>query len=161
MAKHIRYSREFKEALVGKIVNRGNATVAEVCATAGIRPTTAYRWQVCAIIPSMKTSAKARKWSAHEKLNALCATQSGVDGETGAYLRQEGLHSHQVQEWREQALLALGPALRPSAAKDQRDQRIQQLEREILRKDKALAEASALLILQKKIDLIWGAEDPK
>lgn len=46
---------------------------------------------------------------------------------------------------------------------DERDEKIKDLERELRRKDKALAEASALLILQKKIDLIWGnkGEDEK
>jgi len=43
--------------------------------------------------------------------------------------------------------------------KDERDEKIKKLEREILRKDKALAEASALLILQKKVNLIWGDND--
>jgi hypothetical protein len=47
-------------------------------------------------------------------------------------------------------------ATSPTPKKDTRDETIRQLEREILRKDKALAEASALLILQKKVDLIWG-----
>jgi hypothetical protein len=45
---------------------------------------------------------------------------------------------------------------RPTCAKDARDETIRLLEREILRKDTALAEASALLILQEKVDLIWG-----
>ena len=56
--------------------------------------------------------------------------------------------------WRAEVLEHL--ATRPMPKKDARDETIRQLEREILRKDKALAQASALLILQKKVELIWG-----
>jgi transposase-like protein len=109
----------------------------------------------------MKTKTKNRKWSAQEKFQALSVTLSASESETGAYLRQEGLHSQQLAEWRCQALTALESTAERSSAKDPRDERIKQLEREVLRKDKALAEASALLILQKKTNLIWGDEDPK
>ena len=33
-----------------------------------------------------------------------------------------------------------------------------QLEKELLRKDRALAEAAALLVLQKKLHALWGDE---
>ena len=76
-----------------------------------------------------------------------------------AYLRREGLHSHQLQEWREEVLKGLQSAPRKlQSKKDERDEKIKSLEHELRRKDKALAEASALLILQKKIDLIWGSK---
>ena len=38
-------------------------------------------------------------------------------------------------------------------------QRIRQLERELHRKDKALAEVAALLALKKKVNEIWGDGD--
>jgi transposase-like protein len=164
MGQYRTYSPEFKEALITKIMNRGSSTVAEVCETVGVRPTTAHRWQklaIAPITPSMKTKTKNRKWSAQEKFQALSVTLSASESETGAYLRQEGLHSQQLAEWRCQALTALESTAERSSAKDPRDERIKQLEREVLRKDKALAEASALLILQKKTNLIWGDEDPK
>ena len=164
MGQYRIYSREFKEALVTKIMNRGSSTRAEVCETAGIRPTTAHRWQKLAITPitpGMKTKIKNKRWSAQEKFKAVGATMFASEGETGAYLRQEGLHSQQLEEWRCQALTALEPPAARSNTKDPRDERIKQLEREVLRKDKALSEASALLILQKKTNLIWGDEDPK
>lgn len=67
------------------------------------------------------------------------------------------MYSHQITAWRAEILAHF--AARPTLKKDARDETIRQLEREILRKDKALAEASALLILQKKVDLIWGSRD--
>ncbi|MEI2420412.1 hypothetical protein V6O07_09065 [Arthrospira platensis SPKY2] len=37
--------------------------------------------------------------------------------------------------------------------------KLQELEREVRRKDKALAETAALLVLQKKLQAIWGDKE--
>ena len=159
------YSQEFKDAVVTKIMNRGDSTVAEVCAKEGIRQSSAYRWMTCDTVPAMKNKAKAKKWTAKEKLQAVNETAGLDESEIGIYLRKVGLHSQQLDEWRSQILASLEPA---RSGKDERDERIRQLEgdvrrveSEVRRKDKALAEASALLILQKKANLIWGDGDPK
>ena len=112
----------------------------------------------------MAKQKTAKKWTAEEKLKAINETHAMSEEELGAFLRREGLHSHQLQEWREEVLKGLESAPRKSLSKkDERDEKIKTLERELRRKDKALAEASALLILEKKIDLIWGkkGEDEK
>ena len=94
------------------------------------------------------------KWTPEAKLKAIVETTNLVDTELGHYLRKEGLYSNQVTEWR--AAFIEKMALQPKFKRDERDDVIRSLEREILRKDKALAEASALLILEKKVALIWG-----
>jgi transposase-like protein len=109
----------------------------------------------------MKNKTSAKKWSPKEKLKAVTETQSMSEGEIGIYLRREGLHSQQLNDWRSQVLTSLEVSPKTIAAKDGRDAQIKDLEREILRKDKALAEAAALLILQKKVDLIWGGGGQK
>jgi transposase-like protein len=79
------------------------------------------------------------------------------DAELGEFLRRKGLHEAQLTQWRQSALEALGggkPA-RPSSE----SRRVRELEKEVLRKDKALAEAAALLVLQKKIRSLWGDAD--
>jgi len=85
----------------------------------------------------------------------------GVQPELGELLRKEGLYSHQIDEWKADIVKALTPKVGRPRVKDDRDQRIKELERDVHRKDKALAEASALLILQKKVNLIWGDEGQK
>ena len=100
-------------------------------------------------------------WTAEAKLKAIVETAGLAEPELGLYLRREGLYSHQITAWRAEILAHF--ATRPIPKKDARDETIRQLERELLRKDKALAEASALRILQKKVDVIWGngREDAK
>jgi hypothetical protein len=93
-------------------------------------------------------------WTAEAKLKALVETTGLAEDELGLYLRREGVYAHQITAWRAEVIAHF--ETRPTWAKDVRDETIRQLEREILRKDNALAEASALLILQKKVDLIWG-----
>jgi transposase len=158
------YSKEFKEAIVSKIVNRRNQTVAEVCEAEGIGQSTAANWLRNATLSPMSKKTKSKKWSAKEKLKAIGETLSASDVELGSYLRKEGLHSQQLKEWQEQALSSLESTSRPSPSHEEYERLLKENKdqaREILRKDKALAEASALLILQKKIALIWGNEDPK
>jgi len=155
------FSQEFKDAIITKIVNRGSKSVVQVCAEEGISLSTAYGWLSRDTLPSMKNKTSAKKWSPKEKLKAVTETQSMSEGEIGIYLRREGLHSQQLNDWRSQVLMSLEVSPKTFAAKDGRDAQIKDLEREILRKDKALAEAAALLILQKKVDLIWGGGGQK
>ena len=93
-------------------------------------------------------------------MNAVSDLRHATEAEVGEYLRREGLYAAELEEWKGQMMASL-EAKSKAPSKDERDEKIKQLEREILRKDKALAEASALLILQKKAALIWGGEDPK
>jgi transposase len=152
-----RHSEEFKEAIVSKIVNRGARTIDEICLGEGITKSTAANWlRIRGKASGMVKQLGTKQWSSEEKLNAVADIRGLTEEKFGEYLRREGLHSQQVLAWRDEMMRGLSQA-RPSAAKkDERDEKIKSLERELLRKDKALAEASALLILQKKIDLIWG-----
>lgn len=150
------YTKEFQNAIVSKVLNRGDRTIAEVCEQEGINKGTVSNWlKIRARVGDMPKQKSSRKSSAEYKLKTIIETHNLSDEELGRYLRKEGLHSHQLTEWRAEIVASLnGP--RKSSARDERDGRIVDLEREVARKDKALAEASALLILQKKVDLIWG-----
>lgn len=154
------YSNEFKAAIVAKIVSRGNLTIEEVCEREGVQRSAAGNWlRAYASVSAMKKQKTAKSWSAEEKLKAINETHAMSEEDLGVYLRREGLHSHQLKEWREEVIKGLAPGARKtSSKKDERDSKIKDLERELRRKDKALANASALLILQKKIDLIWGTK---
>lgn len=90
-------------------------------------------------------------------------TEAGLlaDAELGAFLRREGLHEATLREWHAAALEGLSPQ-RTTRSKQKRaseQKHVRELERQIRRKDKALAEAAALLLLQKKVQAIWGDGD--
>ena len=139
-----------------QILTRGDRTITSVCEEAGVSRRTATKWvQRCGTVTTHPTQRGHTKWTAEAKLKALVETAGLAENELGLYLRREGLYSHQIMAWRAEVIEYF--ETRPKCAKNARDETIRQLEREILRKDKALAEASALLILQKKVDLIWGS----
>lgn len=100
-------------------------------------------------------------WSPEEKLKAVLEAASLSDEELGAFLRSQGLHETHLQQWRLQMLGGLGKV--PATKKPKRSvadtKRIRSLEKELKRKDKALAETAALLVLKKKVQEIWGDED--
>lgn len=77
------------------------------------------------------------------------------DEELGAFLRREGVHEATLAEWKAAVLEALGPQKKTSSD----SKRVRDLEKQLRRKDKALAETAALLVLQKKVQAIWGDED--
>ena len=159
MGRYQNYSTEFKDAIIRKILNRGVLTIGDVCEKEGLNRTTVNSWIKRGTFRGMTNNVKSKNWSAEDKLKALAETIGSNENDRGHILRRKGLHSHQIDEWKKQALVALEPVQSRGTRKDLRDDRIKLLERELMRKDRALAEASALLILQKKVNLIWENVD--
>jgi transposase-like protein len=108
-----------------------------------------------AVTTTAPTPRRAEDWKPEERLRVVVEVSRLSGDELGAMLRREGLYEATVREWQASVLQALGSStlLRTEA------KRIKHLELELLRKDRALAEAAALLILQKKAQNYWGAED--
>ena len=79
------------------------------------------------------------------------------DEELGAWCRSQGLHTHHLVQWRRELLAgaSAGSKASPSAMRALRDE-VRTLKKELRRKDKALAETTALLVLKKKAASIWG-----
>jgi transposase-like protein len=100
-------------------------------------------------------------WSAEDKLKLVVEASSLDDEHLGAFLRSNGLHQTHLDQWRLQMLNALqNSSSKKKARRNTVDaKRIRTLEKELNRKDKALAETAALLVLKKKVREIWGDED--
>lgn len=112
--------------------------------------------------PAEPKSPKA--WSAEEKYRVVLDASTIGDADLGEFLRKRGLHAAQLEEWRRVAAQAakgaLSPGKKQSHGQSKVDsRRIRELERELLRKDRALAEMAALIALKKKLELLWGDED--
>jgi transposase-like protein len=112
--------------------------------------------------------AKRRRFSAEFKRRILQeAEKARSAGEIGALLRREGLYSSHLTTWRaasqrgELAGLAekrRGPKPRP---RDERDQRIAELERELARVRRNLERAEAVIEVQKKLSILLGVDLPE
>jgi transposase-like protein len=114
----------------------------------------------CVQVNPMK-SRRPEEWPAEEKLKTVLEAQGLPDEALGVFLRQKGLHETHLERWRLQMIEGL--QLKPAAKKTQSHpgdvKRIRTLEQELRRKDKALAETAALLVLKKKAQEIWGDTD--
>jgi transposase-like protein len=100
---------------------------------------------------------------AAEKLRLVMEAAKLSEKDLGAFLRRHGLHEAQLEEWRrkveEASLGALEKPRRGRKRQSPEAKRVRKLERELDRKDKALAEVTALLALKKKLDALLGDED--
>ena len=99
-------------------------------------------------------------WSPEEKLKIVLEAAALSDDQIGEFIRRKGIHETHLQQWRLQMLDGLGnqPKRKKKSNKTEAKQ-IKKLEKELRRKDKALAETAALLVLKKKVQEIWGDED--
>lgn len=92
-----------------------------------------------------------KKRSLKEKMRVVLEAD-GLDGEAlGALLRREGITSAELTDWQD-----LGEESNLERDAKGSKKRIRELERDLRRKDKALAETAALLVLEKKLKQLWG-----
>ena len=109
--------------------------------------------------PSDRAVQAGSTRSAEEKIRIVMAAAALGAGELGAFFRREGVHEAEVAQWREAVKTALDGGSTKAFSRGADSKRIKELERELRRKDKALAETAALLVLQKKVHEIWGDGD--
>ena len=169
MRKCTHYSAEFKERLLAKVFSTNAPSPVELARKAGIPYATLNTWIYKAKKKHMmkpKAISKPPKdpGNAEAKLQAIFDTFEMKEEERGAYCREHGLYTHDLDEWKKQ-VLALFSNEKDTAHKEQRTEVRQlsaenkQLKHELHRKEKALVEASALLLLKKKADFIWGENE--
>ncbi|MCZ2135404.1 MAG: transposase [Burkholderiales bacterium] len=159
------YSEAFKANIVKKLLVPGGPTASSVATQTGVAQSTLSRWlrdarerSMSDAKPPARSGRRPSEWKPAEKLRILAETE-GLEGEAlGVILRRAGLHEPDLTEWRQAAFAALGGGAKgPAGGSEAR--RVRDLEKQLRRKDKALAEAAALLVLQKKVQAIWGDED--
>lgn len=120
----------------------------------GIGVDTLERWRSQALTKPLRQ----RQWTAAARLEAVITTAALDEATTGAWCRENGVYPQQLQQWRISATQALAAPeeVRASPSQTREDRRrIKELEREVRRKDKALAETAALLVLSKKCEAIF------
>jgi transposase-like protein len=162
--------RPYSEAVKADVRHRmsppNRQSVVEIARELGIHAITLYKWRKAwrlqgEVVPASEKEAES--WSAADKFTVVLETAGLNATELGGYCRERGLYPEQVDRWRKAAQDANAqPLLTMADQKDlqkrhQEDQReIKRLQQELRRKDKALAEAAALLIASKKIQAYWG-----
>jgi transposase len=163
----IPYTTAFRNRMVARLVGPHAISATALGAETGLAQATLSRWlrQASRLRPTMPldddkklVKKQPQEWTPEEKLKIVLEAAGLSEGELGVYLRGKGIHEAVLEEWREQALAGLRGT--EVASKQQTESReVRELKRELKRKDKALAETAALIVLKKKAQEIWGAED--
>lgn len=167
------YSREFKESLIAKVLTPNAPSIVELARQHNILPGTLYGW-----LFRMKkkqgnqtqsiTAMRPKEHSLEFKLKAIFETGPMTDEEKSAYCRTHGLYPHHLEEWKTQILSEISNVtqkarsevrqaqLEVQQAQSEKAQIEKDLNKDLNKKNRALAEMTALVVLQKKARLLWG-----
>jgi transposase len=161
------YSDTFKTRVLQRLVGPAAVSATAMAREIGVSQATLSRWLLAARnVDNMTRPANThaskhanKQWTGAEKLRVVLEARGLSGSALGALLRREGLHEAQLTAWRATAEAALAAPARGRAKPSVEAKRIRELERELRRKDEALAETAALLVLKKKLQSIWGDAD--
>ena len=159
------YPIAMKESVIKKVL-MGSKTQCEIAMEAGIgRSTLTYWLKNYRKNGNLKLSKKEKRpqdWTAEERIRALMETGSMSDEERASWCRKNGLFVHHLEQWEKDAISSI--TSKPGKGKNANETRRLKkenaaLRKELTRKEKALAETAALLVLKKKADSIWGVTE--
>lgn len=160
------YPIERRESVLKKMLPPHNRPLAQLAKEEGISQQTLYLWRRAAraegrLMPDNDNTPEG--WTSRDKFAAVLESASLNVAELAEYCRTKGLYPEQIRAWRvacEQANdweRESSRAAKASSAAERK--RIRELERDLERNQRALAETAALLVLRKKANAIWGKEE--
>lgn len=157
------YSDAFIEQALIKVYSRGDRTIESVAQEVNVGYQTLKNWVKRKSLDDVTASAAKEKrpqdWRRDEQLAALMETHGLSEEALQGWCRERGIFPHHLDSWK------IGFCTQePASVADGRDLRVlksenEDLKKELHRKEKALAEAAALLVLQKKFRALWDNED--
>ncbi len=161
MSKH--YNDEFKASMIEKMLSPNETPVSVLSKETGVSEATLYKWRLDYqtqghTVPQKRINT--RHWSSANKLAAVIESAAYNEAELGEYCRCKGLYKEQIKEWKLAALSGYERTEQLDKIKQKSRQsdlkKINALKQDLARKEKALAETAALLVLSKKWEAIWG-----
>jgi len=155
-------SQVVKETILKNALT-GDRTIKALCDEFGISTSTYYYWksQERKKVRHPMSSKRPQDWTPAEKLNAIKATAALNAEETAAWCRENGIYAHHIEQWEQELITGASHTERKLSRKERHERnrmraRVKELEKELNRKDKALAETTALLVLKKKLEEYLG-----
>ncbi len=164
----VRYTEEFKEGMIQKILLNPDRSVVSCAREASIPESTVATW----LRKHKKKNGEAvgskkqgKQWTAEQKFDALLQTAPMSEAEKSEYCRKNGIFPEQLEEWKKDCISGCrkSPDREYVKKAKQTEQELKRktkaLEKELTRKEKALAETAALLVLKKKAQELWGDQE--
>jgi len=169
-----KYTQSFKIQAVEKALSRSNTTsLREISESLGVGHSTLHEWIIkssnqefeptanneIANAGNMKKEKRPQDWNPEDKLGMVIRCSVLDEDEVNKLCREQGLYAHHIQQWKQSFISdTAGSSSQTTAQSESKRLRHENkaLKKELNRKDKALAETAALLVLQKKVSAIWG-----
>jgi transposase len=148
------FSMAFKQKMVHRLTGKNAVNPSQLARETGIRQQNLSRWleQARSLPVVVSDQPNLPKWTVEQKARIVAEGSKFTGEQLTSYLDGEGVKLAQFECWRQ----ALAQDGRDSVATSKH---IRKLERELTRKEKALAEAAALLVLKKTIESLYQDED--
>jgi len=167
MSKHL--TNEFKIMVVEKALARSEHTLlSDIAQHYGIGKSTLSRWmnevkqgKLTAIKTKVTQEKRPADWTLEEKQQVLQASNGLSEQELGRYCRKQGIYHHHLAQWKQELMNQPKDEKLKQVKADNRQLKAEnkQLQRELRRKEKALAEAAALIILKKKAQALFNQDE--
>jgi len=166
-----KFNQSFKIQAVEKALSRSDDTsLGEVAANLGVGYSTLQKWlaqsrsqelEAGTQFNPMSKEKRPQDWSLEEKLDMVITCGTRDEAGIGELCREKGIYSHHVKQWKKDFSQGTGATAKAhhQAETRQLKSELRNLKKELNRKDKALAETAALLVLQKKVSAIWGNDE--
>ncbi len=156
----MKYSTGFRNSVLKKILPPENRSIPEVSKETGVSEQTLRNWLLKLKNDSLNPEdgeLSPEQRSPSEKMTLLLESRSLAPDEKGMWLRKNGIHSEHLVLWEQELRDQVNDKANTEkeTIKEQK-KKIKTLEKELERKEKALAEMAALMVLKKKAEAIWG-----
>ncbi|MFT5161775.1 MAG: transposase [Alteromonadaceae bacterium] len=173
------FSKAFKLQAVEKaLIRRDSQSLKEIAESLDVGYSTLSRWitqsknnelesdpnsteEIPEVITMAKREKRPQDWSLEERLQIVMECHSLDEEALSALCRAKGLYVHHINQWKEDFIKGTTVSNKVKEVSETKDlkKEIRTLKKDLNRKDRALAETAALLVLQKKVNLIWGSEE--
>ena len=162
-----KYPREMRSKILKQLLPPDNLSIKELSEKEGVSQVTLYNWRQQQLSKGIampnKKSTSPEGWSAEQKLAVVVETYSMNTVELNAYCRSKGLYSDHIKSWKKACLAGYSTAAKNNRLETDKakwsKKKIRSLEKELHRKEKALAETAELLTLGKKYDALWAEKE--
>ena len=158
------YPEDHKKTVIRKLIESG-LSLRQFSEQEGVSLSTLHVWRNKYLDTGygLAKSNSPDEWSAEQKFSVVLDTATLSEVEISEYCREKGLYPEQIKEWKHSCISGnhTEAQQRKHIAQERKAdrKRIKELEKELKRKDAALAETAALLVLRKKLNAYWGEDE--
>jgi len=157
-----KFTQGFKEQAVQKALTRGSKNLELLAQELSVGYSTLQKWirEYKTVNPEHTKNKRTQDWTREEQFQAIIETAGLEVAQRSEYCREKGLYPHQLDDWR-LSFLEVNTKVAKSSKIELKTLKTENavLQKELRRKEKALAETAALLVLQKKFQALLEDEE--